>query len=123
VTVRKRVYPQNVRVGPFDFSIDWSVQGWSEAMDAQISSMDPDHGRYYGFTDPRASRIWVNPHAASTFQRETLLHEIMHACQAVAALPNDETVKGEEFVTRLSPILLDTLARNAGLVEFLLDES
>jgi hypothetical protein len=121
MTSRKKFVPDRVQVGPFEFTIDWSVQGWSEAMESHSSSMDPDYGRFYGFTDPRTCSIWINPHAAATFQRETLLHEIMHACQAVAALPNEEPVKGEEFVTRISPILLDTLTRNVGLIDFLLN--
>lgn len=64
-----------------------------------------------------------------SLQREALLHEVMHACQAVAALPNigyvvgdarrPADVTGEDFITRLAPLLLDALARNPGLAAFI----
>jgi hypothetical protein len=47
----------------------------------------------------------------------TLLHEVVHAIFKIAGLPNE---KEEDTVTRLSPLLLDTLRRNPDLVAYLL---
>ena len=66
--------PTSVMVGPFEFTIDWSSQGWAEAFDNTILGQDPDVVRAFGMTDKRSCQIWINPFSAETFQRETLLH-------------------------------------------------
>lgn len=109
--------PRTIRVGPFVFDVDWTARGWAE-MAQTFVPWDADASRYYGFTDRGSCRIWVNPHASEQFQREALLHEVIHACQAVAGLPNSGAV-GEDFVTRVTPVLLDTLDRNAALRRYL----
>lgn len=111
--------PKEVRVGPFAFTVDWSVAGWSEALDATIAGTDHDAQNAYGMTDRRGCAIWINPHAAAGFQREALLHEVMHACQFTAGLPNMGPVTGEDFITRVSPLLLDALDRSPGLRAYL----
>ena len=112
--------PTKVRIGPFDWHIDWSVSGWSQALDASLLGADPDSARTYGMTDKRSCRIWINPHSAEDFQRETLLHEIMHAAQFVAGL-GTTPVDPEDFIMRVSPLLLDALTRNKGLAAYLMN--
>ena len=114
--------PTRIRVGPYVFTVEWSATAWADAQQAAGSPFDAEMGRSYGYTDRYSSRIWINPHAVHEYQREALLHEVMHACQAVAVLPNGATatpVTGEDFITRISPILLDTLDRNPGLRAYL----
>lgn len=112
--------PATVEVGSLTYTIDFSVEGWSDAISAQNNGHDPEDGRYYGFHDASGCNIWINPHATIEIQRESLLHEVMHACQFVACLPNRGKSSGEAFISRLSPVLIDTLRRNPDLARFLL---
>ena len=50
-----------------------------------------------------------------------MLHETLHACFMVAGINNrmSDTLE-EETINSLSPLLLDTLRRNPGLVAYLL---
>jgi hypothetical protein len=111
--------PTSVRVGPFRFAIECGARQWSEIREASVSQYDAELSRAYGFTDRSACVIYLNPTASLDQQREALLHELMHAAQAVAGLPNAGTSTGEDFITRLSPILLDALDRNPRLREYL----
>lgn len=111
--------PKAFRCGPFTFTIDWTVAGWSAAANS-AASFDADAARYYGYTDRGTCTIWVNPHATADFQREALFHEVMHACQMTAGLPNTGSSTGEDFITRITPVLLDTLDRNPRLRAYLL---
>lgn len=110
--------PTRIHVGPFTWHIDWTITGWSQALDDASLGADPDAARTYGMTDKRSCRIWINPHSAEDFQRETLLHELLHACQFVAGL-GTTTTDPEDFIMRVSPLLLDTLTRNKGLLTYL----
>ena len=87
--------PARIKVGPYTFTVDWSQRGWSDARESAVAGYDPDLGRTYGFTDRRNLAMWINPNAPLELQREALLHEVMHACQAVAALPNIGYVVGD----------------------------
>lgn len=111
--------PEVIQVGPFIYTVQWDHESWSAAFDATIDAADPDVLRAYGMTDQRGSVIYINPNNAETILRETLLHEVMHACQFVAGMPNKAPVAGEEFVTRISPLLLDTLRRNPDLRDYI----
>jgi hypothetical protein len=113
--------PETIVVGPFTFSVDWTVEGWS-SFAASSARFDKDAALYYGFTDRTTLTFYVNPHAAEQFQREALLHEVTHGCQMVAGLPNEGQVSGEDFITRVTPILYDTLKRNPDLREYLFGE-
>ncbi len=110
--------PTSLLIGPYTWTVTWDVESWSKAFDDTVMGDEPDAGRAFGMTDKRSCTIWMNPHNAETFLRETLLHEIMHACQFVAGMSNKTPIVGEDFITRLSPILADALRRNAGLIEY-----
>jgi len=110
--------PTEFQCGPYRWSVDWTVEGWGSIANSS-ARFDQDKALYYGFTDPAQLQLWINPHAAEQFQREALLHEVTHAAQFVAGLPNEGQIQGEEFVTRVTPVLLDTLMRNPGLREYL----
>jgi hypothetical protein len=110
--------PEVIQVGPFIYTVNWDHESWSAAFDATVTS-NSDAVRAYGMTDQRGSVIHMNPNNAETFLRETLLHEVTHACHFVAGLGDGATVTCEEFVTRVSPVLLDTLRRNPELRDYI----
>ena len=110
--------PESFKCGPFTFTVDWTIEGWGYQATSQ-ARFDKDMALYIGFTDRGSCTVWINPHAVEQFQREALLHEVTHCCQLVANLPNDGNVSGEDFITRITPLLLDTLQRNPGLREYL----
>lgn len=70
--------------------------------------------------EPRYERITIEPDQKGNFLRDTLLHEVLHACLFAAAggMTTDEE---ERLVASLTPVLLDTLRRNPGLLAFLTD--
>jgi hypothetical protein len=110
--------PEAFYCGPFTFTVNWDIEDWG-IQAASSARFDRDMSLYIGFTDRSSCTVWINPHASEQFQREALLHEVTHCCQLVAGLPNDGNVSGEDFITRITPLLLDTLMRNLGLREFL----
>ena len=112
--------PRKVEVGPFTYKILWDVAAWSETFDAGLAGSDPDAVRAIGMTDKRSCTIWINPHADPQYQREALLHELSHAVQFVAGLPNLGLVAGEDYITRSTPLLLDMLRRNKAVAAYLL---
>jgi hypothetical protein len=61
--------------------------------------------------------IVLDSRQATDYLAVTLLQEVVHAIFKIAGLPNE---KEEDTVTRLSPLLLDTLRRNPDLVAYLL---
>lgn len=80
--------------------------------------LDPD-GRDYGWTEPRRLLITLAPRQAAGQLRDTLLHEVLHACWSQCALDVDADTE-ERIVGALAPWLLLTLRENSELVEFLL---
>lgn len=109
-------FPGTVQVGPHVYTI---VVDRKRAIDASVT---------YGFTHPDWSEIILGPDQCLSQQRDTVLHELLHALLALvgvnkggdrALLPEEDDE--ERLVTALSPLLLDTLRRNPDLTAFLLD--
>lgn len=95
--------PKVVRIGPWKFDV---VQ-----RDMQDKS---------GLCDFDQCDIIINSRIVEQAQRETLLHEVLHAVMDATGL--DEWLgeeQTEDAVRRLSPMLLDTLQRNVELVDYL----
>lgn len=71
---------------------------------------------------PMEQLIKLVPGQAPDFERDTVLHEVLHACIHKTCLSEME-VWGknheEAIVVALTPILLDTLRRNPKLVQYL----
>jgi len=75
----------------------------------------------YGYTDHLGLEIGIAQTVAVDNQTETLLHEVLHCITRMMGL--DWTTEDEEKVIKhLSPLLLDTLRRNPGLVAYLLNQ-
>lgn len=78
-----------------------------------------DHGhRAYGVFDPSIPLIWLDKDSGSERQKVTLVHEAMHVFLNTARLgmtPEQE----EEFVGRVSPLVLDFIRANRGAIAYL----
>lgn len=72
-----------------------------------------------GSTSHRKLVITIDPDQAPGCMRDTLLHECLHTL-AMTTDAFDSREQEEAGVGRLSPVLLDLLRRNPGLVSYLL---
>jgi hypothetical protein len=70
-----------------------------------------------GMCDFDALQIWVRERLKKSVARETLLHELCHACTYPSFI--DATVTDERFIEALSPVLLQVLQDNPELLEYL----
>lgn len=76
------------------------------------------HHRAYGVFEPGGPAIWLDQSSGPERLKATLVHEVVHALINTARLnmlPDEE----EEFVGRLSPLLLDFIRANVGAVAYL----
>jgi hypothetical protein len=73
-------------------------------------------------TNLRDLVIRIDPDVADDVWRETLLHEILHACHMIAGIDADTPTPPEAVVAATSPTLLDTLRRDARLRAYLLGD-
>lgn len=96
--------PDRVQVGPFS---------WRVIHDASLQDDES-----YGCTRPSQLEIAVRP-APLDLERESLNHEILHACCFVAGFADTTKLSEEAFVGRVSPIYLDTLRRDKDLRDYL----
>jgi hypothetical protein len=102
------VIPKSIQVGPFNFAVELGEL-------AKITLTDA-----HGETDIERLVIRLHPDRHEMIIRETLLHEILHACASVAGLDHELGAELEEkVVRRLAPVLLDVLQRNSKLLPFL----
>lgn len=91
-----------MRVGPFTWAVHWEA---------------PEDGSY-GDTDTYTLTIRVRPDLPGSLERETFMHELLHACYRTAGL--DSTVAREEqIVSGVSPFLAECLTRDARLRAYL----
>lgn len=73
---------------------------------------------------PAHGEIRLQPKQAPGYERDTVLHEILHAVIQTSGLKTgtEWTKSQEEFVVAaITPLLLDTLQRNPKLVTWLLE--
>lgn len=98
--------PASVRIGPHE----WTVR--RQPIDAD--------GEYYGRTVERELAILIAPGNAPSQERDTMLHELLHAIWAHTGLDYDDEQQ-EQIVRSLSTPLLGALRDNPRLVTFLLD--
>ena len=67
-----------------------------------------------GATYKELSEIRINPHLSSKLKEITLLHEVLHACADFTGIESEKLTE-EQWVVRISPILLTVLKENKGL--------
>jgi hypothetical protein len=73
-----------------------------------------------GATMNHRLKIHLDKKAAAGVVQETLLHEVLHAVTEFTGLDDNLGESEEDFVNRLSPVLLQVLRDNPELVEYLL---
>lgn len=91
---------------------------------ADDSGLVGDHSENRGSTHNETLTIGLDTRMPESLQRETMLHETLHACwdqTALRALDVDE--HQELIITALSPLLVGLLRDNPALVEYLTADS
>lgn len=109
--------PSEVVVGPYRFRLVFDA----EAVDAEN---DDPKVTLFGTVLERSGMILVRDDVPERSIRETLLHELLHACYIVTGNPlhyrTPTGVDGEELaVASLSPTLLQTLRANPDVASYL----
>ncbi len=107
--------PAKVRVGPFVYAVHTNGE--------HVSDMLVRSGKYApAEVDHAELRIVVNPRQAIGQIRDSLLHEVLPACQCMDGMRRENAYDYEEHVHRISPTLLGVLRDNPDLVAYLLAE-
>ena len=118
--------PSKIKVGPHTYKIYYSKKKWARFYPKKKNK--EGYGGVVGRFLLRASVILVNGWEQSlSQQKDTLLHEILHACFALTVFDNSpisfdgaEKSEIEEYaVLILTPTLLQVLQDNPELVEWL----
>lgn len=103
--------PEEIVVGPYTYKVELSQQ--------QINAASVEKEEHLiGSAQHVAQRIVLRPDMGADVTADTLLHEVLHCCfnqGNVFSTSKEE----EEAVNFLACILLDTLRRNPGLVDYL----
>lgn len=107
--------PKALKVGPHWFKVWWNNEACTNA-DVAGAMME------------QASVILVDPNISKTQQRETLLHECLHAMWSQTWMDKifpdeDQDGDGERIIHTLAPVLLSFLRDNPEVVEFLRREA
>lgn len=87
----------------------------------EIDSTEIENGNC-GATYHNSGVIRIRPNLTDGEYRDTLFHEVRHACAHAAGVSQEEKLSEEEWISRTTPILLDTLTRNPELRKILFDE-
>lgn len=95
--------PKKLTIGPFRYAV-------------MVPSFLPDAD---GATNYSQRVIAVNGSLSEQSQRETLLHEVLHAVIDQTGFRNLEKEEEEKLVASLSPPLLSVLRSNPTFVSFL----
>lgn len=101
--------PSFVKVGPYVFTI---------ITDNSLSDDDQ-----YGNVSLSQLRITICENASPQIQRETLQHELWHACAYVVGLDEDKKALPEEFISRVSPTYMAVMETNPHVRMYLYEET
>lgn len=109
--------PDVIHVGPHPYRVVCEQGAMAKA---RVEANDVS---LIGCHDGGAITITVDPDLPPSQLADTLLHEVLHAVLAHTAADSTLTSHSEgldEYIVRaVTPLLLDVLQRNPGLVEFL----
>jgi hypothetical protein len=105
--------PHRVHVGPHLYDVIYDKDA--------IYKLSVNHGEQcVGHCDVLDLIITIDPDQADSQIRDTLLHEVLHACLDLIGINGDIDADTEEkLVRRLAPILLLVLRDNQQLVSYL----
>jgi hypothetical protein len=111
-----RRLPKFLRIGGLKHTVekvdDLAIESGHGAEDGIL------YHRAYGTYEPGPLNISIDPSSSAERIKVTLMHETLHAIINTARLgmvPADE----EEFVGRISPLLLDFIRSNRGAILYL----
>ena len=92
-------------------------------MEAHEDGAEPHQHRVYGVYDEEHQVITLDSAMGFERQRETFLHENLHAMWAVAQLDGLSPLDGfdEHLVSALAPVMLSWLRDNPEAVTFLME--
>lgn len=77
----------------------------------------------YGLTDHHTCTIYLHEENSPPRQREVSMHEVLHVVTENCGIAGEYgRVKDEDIVSRMAPLLLDTLRRNPKYVDYWLGE-
>lgn len=105
--------PRRVNIGAVEYRVKWS----RKRIRRHAKTQGDDTVQYWGATDLLNSVILINPEASEDQQRDTLLHEVLHA---IAHTFHVQWCKDEErMIRRLTPLLLIVMQQNPKLSSYL----
>lgn len=99
--MRKAKMPESIKIGPHTYTL---VRAYRNGAN--------------GYCDMDGLKLAVAPRLRKTKAQEVLLHEILHALTH-PTLCSAEKFTDEEFVTGMTPILLQVLKENPDLLTYL----
>jgi hypothetical protein len=110
-----------VRVGTVSYEVTFDADAW-----LKIEHKTQTKG-YHGFTNHHEAVIYINPDDVPDVQRQTVLHEVMHAtCYVILGAPEFDHLgknrndREENIVRMLEGPLLMVLRDNPDLAAYLL---
>ena len=103
--------PRRVQVGPHTYFVSYDA---GDIAKVSVESGDQLAGHCW----PSKGEIVVAPDLSPSQTRDTLLHEVLHACWSLVGLGEGKLTE-ERVVLALAPALLDTLDRNPKLRNYL----
>lgn len=103
--------PRRIKLGPWDITIEQGVE-----TDLNLRGL-------MGDWEECPARIRIMRNLAPSMERETVMHEVLHAVFAMNGLQQEWGEEKEEAVVRrLSPVLLAAMRDNPRLVAFLIEK-
>lgn len=109
--------PAKITIGSHEWTVKCDHASWSKQTFEQAEAPP------LGYCDIHTLTIYLQPNQAPSLMQETLVHELLHACHALAGYDDaGKKANIEKFVTRTSPFLFDLVRRNPDLLEYLLDD-
>jgi hypothetical protein len=103
---------RQVNVGPYTYAVTDERLDWQAVEELRGPAA-------YGYTSHTQQRIYLQPALHPAMRRTVLLHEVLHAAAFASGLAFDGDHSEEEWVLRVTPLLLDALARSHGLAAYL----
>ena len=105
--------PKSVQVGPYTYTV------LVDQAKMNLLRVEYANANQVGSCDFWQHQIVLAPEPCGAVQRETLLHEVMHACHKAVGIDANTKLTPEELLARTGVLVLDTLQRNPDLVAYL----
>src|SRR5271169_6288999 len=110
-TTRKAKMPESVLVGALRYTVSTDPAGF-------LLVQVPEGDTLYGLTDKSELVIYLNPVCGQDRQKQTLMHEVIHAAWDEAQLDGGKHDE-EKIATFLGPMLTRVIRDNPSLIAWL----